>query len=653
MRLHLVSWLIGLSLAVTAACGGDEGVGIPDECNPVGGPACLMPWPSSVYLTADSTTETGYRVDLPLAAMPTSQDNRTVDPTLFNTYDGFPVAGPLVVAFDTGVSADGLPPHTDPAASLAADSPVVILDMDTGERLLCFAEPDMNADDPTERALIIRPLERMVGGHRYVAAVRKSVKAADGSPLPIPPGFAAAVAGEKFGHPLMAKVDYDAIFAALEADGISRDDLVVAWDFVVASDEFLTSDVLTMRETALTEMGENGANLTFEAHEESISHPERVHKFLIGEYDVPMFLDAGFTDPSKLSRDADGKPALVGTARAPFAAVIPPCVTTETPPFKVIVFGHGLFGNGADSLDSGLLQDVAEENCAIIVAGDFVGLTSDQLATVAFAMNDLNKAPAITEKLAQSIIDFIALARIARGPFRESDLFKYNGTELIDPDRVYYFGASLGGNMGVAYMSYDPDVTMGVVGVAGGPWSLMFERSLAWPPLRVALKGSYNRNPWDYEQNLALLGMLFEKIDLITTAHRVVNDPLPGTPPKQILHYMAMGDMLVTNIASDFLARTLGVPVVGPALRVPYRTVEDDQPLSSGVTIYDENVTPWPPLTNVAPDDDGGNGTHGDVHERMAVRRQLKHFVDTGEVVDECLLGGDPAICDCSTGACD
>ncbi len=640
---------------LAAGCGGGNDTGIPDACNPMGGVACLQPWPSSVYLT-EADTATGYQVDLPLEAMPTSLDDRTIDPALLNEYDGFTVSGPLLVAFETGVSADGLPPHTDPSASLQPDSSVVLLDMDTGSRMMIFAEPDMNAKAPEERTLIIRPLERLVGGHRYAVAVRKSVKAADGSELPVPPGFEAVLAGDSFSHPLFGKVAdrYEEIFAALEADGVSRDDLVVAWDFVAASDEFLTRDVLTMRSRALPEIGETGENLTFDAEDnerEVEDNPNRLYRFLNGTYDVPMFLDQGEADPSILVRDESGLPALNGTARANFSALIPRCVETATLPIPVIIFGHGLFGDAEEALEDGLLQRVSQDNCMVIVGGDFIGLTGRQFATIAFAMNDLNRAPGITDKLAQAVINFIALGRIVRGPFRESDYFAFEGNEIIDPTRVYYFGASLGGNMGGTLMAYDPDITKGVLGVAGGPWSLLFERSLAWPPLRVAIEGSYAANPWDYEQNVAIIGMLFEKVDLITTAHRVLNDPLPETPPKQIFHYMAMGDALVTNIASDVFNRTLAIPVTGPSLRTPYGAQEEVVPVPSATTIYDEGVEPWPPLTNVSPEDD--NGTHGDVHERPALLRQLTHFLLDSEVVNECKVDGDPAPCICDTGACD
>jgi hypothetical protein len=645
-----------VGLIALGACGGgdDGGSGIPDACNPLGaGTACMMPWPSAAYLVDDQSTATGVRVELPLEAMPTNADGITVDPTPWNDYDGFAVAGPMVAAFVTGVSADGLPGHADPSASLAAESPVVVLDMTTGERLLVFAEPDMNADYPEERALVIRPLERMQSATRYAVAIRKSVKAADGTELPIPPAFAALVAGDSFDHPMMSKLAprYDAIFAALEADGVSRDDLVLAWDFVTASDEMLTSDNLTLRDTALPLIGQAGELLSFDAEEMPNTHPERVYKLWKGAYDVPMFLTDAEEDLSVLSRDAARVPQLVGTGKANFAAVIPRCVETAPLPVPVVVFGHGLFGNAEEYIDDNLLQDVAQDNCVVIVAGDFIGLTNRQVVAVAYAMNDMNRGAGITEKLQQSIVNFIALARITRGPFRTSPEFAFNGTEIIDPTRVYYYGASLGGIMGTVYMSYEPDIELGVVGVPGGPWALLYERSLAWPPLRIAMKGAYSLNPWDYQQNLALIGMAFEKVDPMTTARRVLADPLPGTPAKQLLMYAAMGDTLVNNPASWALARTMELPVCSPSVVMPFGLVAEETTAPSALTVYDESPAPLPPTTNVAPDED--NGTHADVHERAAVQRQVKYFINNAEVRNECFVDGAPAPCLCETGACD
>ena len=184
----------------------------------------------------------------------------------------------------------------------------------------------------------------------------------------------------------------------------------------------------------------------------------------------------------------------------------------------------------------------------------------------------------------------------------------------------------------------------------GGPWNLLYERSVFWPPLKVTMKGAYT-NPWDYQQNIALMGMFFEKVDPITTAHRVLVDPLPDTPIKQILVYMAIGDALVSNIASDVLARTLDIPVIGPSVAMPYGMVGSTEQVTSGYTIFDESPEVVPPLNN-ALEDFEYNDTHQDVHEWGAVQRQVFRLLFEGVIENECKLEGVPSPCLCATGAC-
>lgn len=644
------SLLCSVGLASLIACGGGESSGIPDSCNPLGGTTCLMPWPSSAYLVPSADTATGYKVDLPVEAMPVNIDNKPVDPTGMNRADGFGPSGVILAAFPNGVSGDGLPPNTDPTASLAADSPVILFDVATGDRVSFFAEVDMNTDKPEERALIIHPLERMKPATRYAVAIRNTVKGGDGMPLERPEAFQAVLDGKTFNHPLFDRVagHYDDIFADLDAMGVSKDDLVLAWDFVTASDDYLTRDLLSMREQALPAIGDAGANLTFEASEES-SDPNLVEKFLVGTYTAPNFLTDGEADDSILRRDANDLPEMDGMYTANFAAIIPKCVETAQLPLKVMVFGHGLFGDGKDSLDSGLLRKVANDYCFVTVAGDFIGLTGRQVTAAALAANNGSRANTLTEKLAQSVINFIALENLVRGPMAQSDMFKYQNQPIIDPSQVYYFGASLGGIMGNVFMAYDPTITRGALGVPGGAWSLLIERSFAWSPLQVAVKGAYE-DEYVYDLMVAFLGLSFEPYDPITTAGRVINDPLPDTPAKQILMYEGLGDCLVTNLSTEMVARTMGLDVTGPTIREPYGVPVNEQPMSSAFTIYNEHRTPLPPTTNVPPQDD--NGTHSGVNARDANLNQIQQFFEEGTIVNKCQIGGTVAPCDCDTGAC-
>ena len=641
--------LIPASL-VLAACG-DPGPAstIAPGCNPLGEQTCLLPWPSSSFLIADAATVTGYHVDLDPTSMPINGDGRPIKVEVFNRWDGFSPSGPILAMFPTGVSGDGLPPPDDPAKSLAADSPIVLLDMDRMERAPFFAEIDQNVRHVEDRALIIRPLVRLHPRTHYAVGLRRALKAADGTALVSPAGFTALMNGDTLGHPRADLARHTATIAALAAAGVTADDLVLAWDFRTASDEFLTGDLLTMRNKAVTAIGAAGANISYTATERP-GTPTLVSKAYLGTLKSPDFLTDGETDPSEIRRDATGLPMQQGMRDANFAAIIPKCAETAPLPIPSIVFGHGLFGTGAGYLDDDFLQKVANQFCFVIFAGDFIGLTERQFAAAAKTANDLNKSGGITEKLGQSVIDFIALENAVRGPMRTNAQFKRGNTEIIDPTKVYYLGGSLGGIMGNVFMAYDPTITRGALGVPGGAWTLLFERSIAWSALRAAAQGSYT-DPREYQILIALLGMRFEPYDPVTTAPRVVADPLPGTPAKQILMYEAIGDCLVNNYSTETVVRSMGLSLVTPSVKMPWNIPPGVGPMTSGFTIYDEHPTPLPmSTTNVQPLED--NGTHSGVNKRQAVLDSVRAFVLGGQVTQACHLGERTEACDCATGAC-
>lgn len=644
--------LLAVLIMAGAACGGDDDggpAGIPDECNPLGGFTCLLPWPSSAFLADDPSTATGVRLNLEVGGMPINVDGKPVDPAFFNRFDGFPPSAPIVVGFATGVDGANLPHPDRPDESLSPSSPIVLIDMATGERAPFFAEIDQNVSLVEQRTLIIRPLIRLNPGARYAVGLRRSLKAPGGGELTSPEAFVAVRDGTPFEHPRLKRETFEPVFTALGTAGVPREDLVLAWDFVTASDDFLTEDLLSMRDAAVTAIGTAGANLTFTT-EPFGGNPNLVSKAFKGTFTSPDFLTDDEEIESILRRGPDGLPQASGMRDANYAAIIPKCAETAQLPLPTIVFGHGLFGSAADYIDDGFLQTVANQLCFNIVAGDFIGLTERQITVAALAANDLNKASGITEKLAQSVIDFIALENLVRGPMRQHAEFRRGGEDIIDPARVYYLGGSLGGIMGNVFMAYDPNITRGALGVPGGAWTMLFERSIAWSALKGAAQGSY-ADPLQYQTLILLLGAHFEPYDPITTAARVISDPLPNTPAKQIMLYEAIGDCLVNNYSTETVVRTMGVPYVLPSVKEPWGLEGTDQPVTSGFTVYDEHPTPLPPsTTNAQPLTD--NGTHSGVNKRQAVIDQVRRFVLDGELVNMCRSGKSSAPCDCSTGAC-
>jgi pimeloyl-ACP methyl ester carboxylesterase len=437
------------------------------------------------------------------------------------------------------------------------------------------------------------------------------------------------------------------VFAALEAAGVPRTELALAWDFYTASDEFLRSDLTTMREVALPAIGADGANLTFSA----TAQPPRdgLYRRYLGTYKVPDFLTSGETDESKLRRGADGLPVMQGMRDARFAAIVPDCVASQPLPRPTILFGHGIFGSAEEYLDNGFVIDLAQDHCFVIVAGDFIGLTNRQLALAPLAVNDLNKGAGVTEKLEQAIVDFMALSAALRGPMRAAPEFAYGGAPIIDPAKIFYVGGSLGGIMGNTFMAYEPSITRGVLAVPGGVWSMLFERSNAWHLLQGAAMGAYE-DPDVYQLNIAFFGMAFEPVDPITTTAHVLRDPLPGTPAKNILIWYAMGDSLVSNMTTEMIMRTMGIDHLGPSVKEVWGLPAKPGPLASGATVYNEHPTPLPSDYNIAPISD--NGTHSGVNRNPSALRQVEQFLIGGSVVQTC-GGSSPAPCDCATGACD
>lgn len=650
-RLTSFAWLVALS--AVAACG-DDGTsppvnGIPAECNPLGGVTCLLPWPSSAYEVADPSTATGVRLALPAEAMPVNIDQVAIDPAPYNRFDGFPPSAPALVLMPNGFSGTNLPPPEDPARSLAADSPIVLWNMETHTRAPFFAEIDQNVENPVERALIIRPMVRLDPGSHYAVFLRNTLTDKDGAPLTAPPAFAALRDDTAYEHPRLGRDRYPAIFAEAATAGLTKSELVLAWDFHTASDDFLQADLLSMRTQALASMGPVGANLSFTSTLRG-ADDTRVLRAYTGTFKAPDFLTNAERDDSILRRGSDGLPVQQGMRDANFAAIIPRCAETATGPLPVVIFGHGLFGSGSDYLDDGFLQRVANDYCYVVFGGDFIGLTERQFTVAALAANDINKGSWITEKLAQSVIDFIALEHVIRGPMRTAPEFQRDGQPLIDANRVYYLGGSLGGIMGNVFMAYDPTITRGALGVPGGAWTMLFERSIAWTALKGAATGAYP-DPLIYELLINLLGAKFEPYDPITTAANVVADPLPNTPPKQILMWEAIGDCLVNNYSTETVVRTMGLSLITPSVRTPYGIPPATGTITSGLTVLDEHPTPLPPTsTNAQPIED--NGTHSGVNKRQAVLDQVREFILTGVITQTCQVGGQPSSCDCNTGAC-
>jgi hypothetical protein len=660
MRSLLSALTLTLVGALALAACGDDALTLPvaANCNPLGFDHCMAPWPSAAFEVADTSTATGRKLAIPEGALLTNANRFVTDPAPWNKADGFSASAPMVMNFPTGVDPAPLADPTEIEQSLTDASPTIIVDLTTGERVAHFAEVDVPAAaTPGRQALYLRPVARLSAGHRYAVGIKDSLHAKDGSALPVPAGFAALRDGTTTTHPLLEAMRprFGDVLTALAANGAPADQLVVAWDFTVASDEFVRRLPTAARDKALAELDREPSTVRIE-NDVMVDDGRVIRRRIDGFLTAPLFLtnDGEYLAGTTLALGADGLPELKGRYEIPFTAIIPTCAYGEGhPPVGIMMYGHGLNGTGEQAA-SGTLRDTAAAICVISVGTDMRGMSEPDIGNIARALTDLNHADEVMETLVQGLANHVTLGRametvLANQVFvcrpEDSATGCTVGRSLADPGKLYYYGLSQGHIFGTAIMTYVPNIKRGVLGVGGGGYALMLERSSDWPTYRQILQGAYP-DPLDVVMAINLFQQRWDQTETSGIANVVLHG-IPGTPAKQLLLHMAIGDDQVPNLSTEWQARSMGIPVIMPAsVKVPWGLQMQDAPiaLGSGIVIMDGGAPPVP-ITNVpAPE----TGMHNLTRSQAASRRQIGIFFATGEIRNEC-----DGACHCAEGKCD
>jgi len=624
-------------LPLLAACGEDDPVvhvAKQVACNPLGpGDACAMPFPSALYETRDPDSATGYRLAIPEGALPANRDGILIDPAPFNRADGFSPATSIVVHFGVEPSSEGLPPWSDYDASLADGSPTVLVDMATGERLAHFAEVDQNAFSPEDRVLLVRPATRLAPSGRYAVGIRRSLSAANGEDLPRSAAFDAILSGDSTDSALLEdhRAELEEAVAALETAGVPRADLLLAWDFTTASEEWLTGTLLSMRAQALEALGEDGVGYTIDEVDTDVADDLAVR--IQGTFESPMFLTHDGGEDGVIERNADGEPILQGLVPRHFTITIPPSVLDAATPRPLVIFGHGLLGDPSGEMSGGAFRNISQQIAMAGAGAHWSGLSEPDEVAVVRALVDWNEFPLVSDKLQQAVIDAIALTRTVRGKIRLDAQLAFDGVPAIGGDEVYYYGASLGGTMGSTFLSYSPDITRGVLNVPGAIWSLMIHRSADWPDQSRIFQNGYEREI-DRQLIVVLSQAQWDFADPITTAPHMTHDPLPDTPAHRVLLQESIGDAEVTNIATENMARTMGVPLLAPSVSEVWGLESDEGPVDSALSVWDiQDPVTNPPGNVPAPD----NEAHGAIRRLPSLVEQIRRFLTPdGQVEHTC-----------------
>jgi hypothetical protein len=612
--------------------GDGDGVAWPTlACDPLVPEYCGFPYPNNVFSEVDASTPTGRRLAMTSAMMPVG----AVTPTTgsFNLSDGFSPSS-TIMAFMPGATTTGLETPLTIADSLGPNSKTIIINAETGERFPHWAEFDMSHDDAERRAFMLRPAIRFDPDTRYIVAIREVVDA-DGEALAASEGFAALRDGTTSGN---ADIEvrrglYDDIFARLDDAGIARDDLQLAWDFTTASDQNITERALTVRDKGLAALPEGGPDYTID---NVIQDPAPGIALRIeATITVPLFLDKPETGGALVYGD-DGLPEQNGTAQYPLLIHVP--TSAYDSPARLMAYGHGMLGSRYEILAGHLIELSATSN-VIVFATDWVGMASDDTSNIIgiLSTGQVDNFHTVPDRLQQGFLNAFAAMRLMQGKIADDTALA--GVQ-IDAEDPWYFGGSQGGIFGSNYMALSPDVIRGALAVPGQPYNLLLNRSVNFAQFFDLIDTVY-ADKLDLRFMIELVQLEWDRAEPSGFSRHIIHDPLPGTPIKEVLMLVSIGDHQVTTLGAHVMAREIGIPQIGPANRPNLFGIDVvEQPyMGSAMIEYDFGLPPEP-IENVPMT--AGEDPHSKIAGVPAAALTVEQFLRTGVVETFCDGACDP-----------
>ncbi len=602
-------------------------------CDPIVPWHCGFPFPSNTALVDDPTTPTKKRVAFKTEVLPKHKGIPT-DPAPWADHDGFSPTGHILTLLPYATTT-GLPTQDTIDKSLTKDSPTIVVDTSTGELVPHFSELDVAGKDPEENTFVIRPVVRLKNATRYVVAIRNVVDP-DGAVIPPSPAFAALRDGTASSEPFVEarRALYKEIFATLATAKVPKENLQIAWDFTTASRDNVTSALLHMRDDALATVGDQGPTYVID---EVVDNPnENIVKRLKGRMTVPLYLEKPFY-PTKLVRDEKGLPKQNGTAEFEFLVQVPKAAQTQ--PCALLQNGHGLLGYKTEGQD-GYLAKMAQKGCFVTVAVDLVGMANEDLDPLTETIiGDIGGFRAMIERQHQGILNSLLAMRMMKGRFVNEPAIQLNGHSAIDPTRAYYRGDSQGGIFGATYMALSTDVTRGVLGEPGAPYSLLLNRSLDFGPFFLFLRGVYV-DSYDLQLTLGLVQMMWDRTEPGGWIPYINGESLPNTPKHDVLLHVAIGDQQVTPLGAHYIARAAKAKNVTPYARKIWGLEEQKAPFTgSAIVEYDFHL-PEAPKDNTPPQK--GEDPHDLVRALDSAQAQEAKFFKEGIVDQFCNGACDP-----------
>jgi hypothetical protein len=664
----LIVVAVALVPASAPAAPGEQG------CDPLDPAVCLQPWPNDFFTVADPATDTGRRLNLNPLAMPRNIAGNPIQPQEWNRNDGFSPGQKIttkVPGLDTQAAFNrtGAVPITDVERTYDPDQAVVVLNADTRRRHLIWSELDANPADPANVNLIIRPAVNFDEGGHYIVALR-NLKRANGKVIKAQQPFRVYRDRLKSNDPAVEarRPHMERLFATLQRAGIARNSLYLAWDFTVASERNLSERALSIRDDAFAGLGDTtmaDMQVQGSAPQYTVSQvtdytaaqDSQIARKVDGTFVVPCYLNAAGCPPGGRFTYLPGQtvPQRIpgNTMAANFTCLIPRAAADgpQVTPARPSLYGHGLLGMGSE-ITAGNIKAMANEHNFVFCATDWSGMSTQDVPNIATILGDLSNFASLPDRAQQGFVNFMYLGRLLIHPagFNTNTAFQFvkagQPQAVIDPARLFYDGNSQGGIMGGSLAALAPDFNRAVLGVPAMNYSTLLRRSVDFDQYAVVLYQNYP-NELERPLILSLIQTLWDRGEANGYAHHMTSDPLPNTPPHEVLLHEAFGDHQVANVATEVEARTIGAALRTPAMD-PGRHSDVNPfygippigayPYDGSALVVWDSGQPTPPANNTPPR--AGSDPHSHPRNTAIARAQKSEFLKIGGgVVDTCGAG--------------
>ena len=597
------------------------------DCNPIAAEwDCFFPYPSDYWVVEDPNQVTGLRVQVSDEALPRNKEGEILNLPARFPADGFSRAPHIGVAVPKSLDDSKLiSAYGDLNASTQNNNQTLILDAETGTFIEHYSELFGNKT----QSLTLHPTELLDYNRRYIV-ILQDLRDLEGAVLDAPEVFSQLREGKDLSaeHPSLQEHYETRIFPAIEAAGINRDQLFLAWDFTTRSAEDATADVLHMRTLMLEALQKEKPAVTVTEVQENPN--EDIGRRLEGFITVPSFLET-LDAEGPLLRDSEGKPRIEGTIDIPFILLIPNSVLESKEPARLLQFGHGFFANRKE-VDGGFVTPFAQETGMVVIGVDWVGMASEDINLLLERLgSDPEKVMDFTYRTPQGILNNIAVTEAAKTTLLELPELQRDGLRLYDPEQIYFYGLSQGHILGSVFALLTPHLERVVLSSGGGNFAIIMSRAMPFAAFRVVLDMSVD-DPMGSEKFVAMGISALDPIDPVSYAGL---PELPNRPSNQkLLLHAGLADASVPHLGAIFQARSFNIPQLNTGQETAHGLTSVEAPTSeSALVLFDFNLKMPEARTPKT------NEVHEAVRRLPAAIEQIHRFFQADGVIENTCEG--------------